>query len=77
MSDPRMIPADEAVAELVRLRTELVELRDYYRRREVSSQRAADDQINPRDRRHLARFAHNHKRTHEALTRILEGGTDE
>ena len=66
----------EAVAEVVRLREDLEALRDYYIDREVRSRERLESATDEREQIQFARFAHMHRRAHEALTRILEGGTD-
>lgn len=63
----------EAVAEVVRLRRELEELRDHYVKRTTSCRERAADATKFFERRNSLRFAHSHTLTHEALTRILEG----
>lgn len=63
--------------ELDRVRTELEALRDYYVTRESRSRERMRGEAATPARAHLANMAHGHKRTHEAITRILEGSADE
>ena len=71
-----MALAPEAVAEVVRLRRELEELRDHYVKRTTSCRERAADATKFFERRNSLRFAHSHTLTHEALTRILDGTHD-
>ena len=66
MSDPRMIPADEAVAEVVRLRRALEELRALYIKADYPD---GDDWEKGKE--------HAYRRVLGDLTRILEGHNDE
>lgn len=68
--------ATERATQIDRVREAMKALRDYYIDREARSRERLEYAADEREKFHLARFAHNHRRTHEELTRILEGNND-